>query len=796
MDNTKLFRQYLSNFLNGPNIDAVLYAFGEAYNILEKNGVAVTDQLTISTASDVYLDNILSDLGITRPPELGISDYYFRKIGINITAAKQINTALHSVLEIFYGPEYVRGSTISTKYEPYDLSGEPDLSLIFEDGVVRTLVFNSSSFSNVFQATAQEVANVINVWIKNQNLTAYATVETDFNTGLKYVKLFAGAKGPYSLIQVWGGRAQSILEFPDMRDTKLSPLNTTTWQITKHDETTIRFRWDGGPKPSLDKVLIDDRVMIYGSPFQTANPEFNGTFTITNVSPPQTIPSPDSGWFEIKTIVQDLKNSAPNVYPPINTPGNTYSYTVNQVVYDDLKFFLAQKNTPYSRKRYALAFEPSANLLKIYLPATTTILERDLIGAAHLHMLYPYSDFDGIFGDALDDTKKIEIVNPYAIRYYQGRADNESDSGTVTLPGPVVLDIDQIYREGGYTAVVTKTPHGIIGDNEWQNGVNYTTGTIKVYNNFTWLALQNSGPLYGGSEQPDANPLYWEKQDVARNYTSTIITVNVTDVLIDDPINSFLGPYTFDINADYTLASPSGFIRSKIQAGNIKTNILVTGNFSQSEGYLMFDLNTEAQEGPVKYSYSQKQKSNIIANLTNISRIGNKVTVTTAIPHNAVPGSQVVIAGTTTFNGTWVVTNVPSSNVYDFVHTSSGSAIETSGTSTTLIEDNTYQLTLESGYQFKKTHDIVSDIDLLSSPLTYTPSIDGSDYTAYLTGSADARIYCENLIRKIIACGIKLEVIVIYPSDLGLGNEGDGTSAYQAAPISEAATYVWASSST
>ena len=53
-----------------------------------------------------------------------------------------------------------------------------------------------------------------------------------------------------------------------------------------------------------------------------------------------------------------------------------------------------------------------------------------------------------------------------------------------------------------------------------------------------------------------------------------------------------------------------------------------------------------------------------------------------------------------------------------------------------------------------------------------------------------------SLIRKIIACGIKLEVIVIYPSDLGLGNEGDGTSAYQAAPISEAATYVWASSST
>lgn len=796
MDNTKLFRQYLSNFLNGPNIDAVLYAFGEAYNILEKNGVAVTDQLTISTASEFYLDNLLSDLGITRPPELGISDYYFRKIGINITAAKQITSALHSVLEIFYGPTYVRGSTISTKYEPYDLSGEPDLSLIFEDGLVRTLVFSSSSFSNPFQATAQEVANVINVWIKNQNLKAYATVETDFNTNLKYVKLFAGAKGPYSLIKVWGGRAQSILEFPEMRDTKLSPLNTTTWQITKHDETTIRFRWDGGPKPKLDEVLIDDRVMIYGSPFQTANAEFYGTFTVINISPPQTIPAADSGWFEIKAVIQDLKNSTPNAYPPVNTPGNTYSYTVNQVLYDDLKFFLAKKNTPYSGKRYALAFEPSANLLKIYLPATTTILERNLIGSSHLHMLYGYSDFDGIFGSAVDIAKKIEIVNPYSIRYYQGRSDNEANSGTVTLAGPIVLDIDQIYREGGYTTIVTSTVHGITGDNEWLNGTDYTTGTTKIYNNFSWLALQNSGPSYGGSKQPDINPSYWQQKDVAKNYTSSIITVNVTDVLIDDSVNSFLGPYTFDSTANYTLATPTGFIRSRIQAGDIKTNILVTGNFSAASGYLMFDLNTENQEGPVRYSYSQKQKSNVIANISNISRIGNNVTVTTAIPHNAVPGSQIVIAGTVTFNGTWTVTNVPSSNVYDFVHTSSGSAIETTGTSTTLIEDNTYQLTLESGYQFKESHHIVSDIDLLSSPLAHTPNIDGSDYTAYLTGSADARIYCENLLRKIIACGIKLEIIVIYPSDLGLGNEGDGTSAYQAAPISEAATYVWASSST
>jgi hypothetical protein len=794
MDKTAIFRQYLSNYLKGPNVDALLYAFGEAYNILEKNGAAVTDQLTISTASETYLDKLLSGIGITRPPDLGISDYYFRKIGINVTAAKQITSSLHSILEIFYGPEYVRGSAVSTKYEPFDLSGDPDLSFIFEDGEVRSIVFKSSEFSNAFQATAQEVSNLINVWIKNQGLNAYSTVETDFDTGLKYVKVFGGAKGPYSLIRVWGGRAQSIFEFPEMRDTKLSPLNTTTWQITKYNETTIRFRWDGGPAPRLDEVLIDDRVLIYGLPFQNANSAFLGTFTVTNVSPPQNIPSTESGWFEIKAVIPDLKNSTPNVYPPVNSPGFIYSYTVNQVVYDDIKFFLAKKNTPYSQKRYALAFEPKSDLLRIFLPATTAILERDLIGASHLHMLYNDNDFDGIFGSATVDEEKIEIVNSFSIKYKQVKADNSATGGTVILPSSTVLNINHISRESDYVTITFDTQHGLIGQNEWQNAIDYTTGTTKVYNGFAWLALMDSGPSYGGSREPGANPAFWQKQDAVKNYTNISITVDATGLIVDDPLNSFLGPYTYDLDSGYTLASQTGFIRSKIYPGNIKKSIFVNGDFSSNEGILLFDLNTDNQEGPVKYIQSQKQKSNVLCNIVNISRIGNNVTVTTDKIHNAIPGSQVVIGGTTTFNGTWNVVDIPSENVYTFVHSGSGSAIETSGTSTTLIEENTYMLTLEPGYKFKKYHDTLSDLDVLSRAQAHTPNIDGSDYAAYATGSADARIYCEELLRKIIASGIKLELIVIYPSDLGLGNEGEGTSQYQQAPISEAATYVWASS--
>ena len=71
--------------MRGTNVDALLYALaehGSAYLI--NNIAAVYDQLCIATASSRYLDERLSEHGITRPPSVGLSDDVFRQIGIEI----------------------------------------------------------------------------------------------------------------------------------------------------------------------------------------------------------------------------------------------------------------------------------------------------------------------------------------------------------------------------------------------------------------------------------------------------------------------------------------------------------------------------------------------------------------------------------------------------------------------------------------------------------------------------------------------------------------------------------------
>jgi hypothetical protein len=67
-------------------------------------------------------------------------------------------------------------------------------------------------------------------------------------------------------------------------------------------------------------------------------------------------------------------------------------------------------------------------------------------------------------------------------------------------------------------------------------------------------------------------------------------------------------------------------------------------------------------------------------------------------------------------------------------------------------------------------------VTLLSDTKAYEPRPDGSDYGVYLTGTADGRNFAQELIESITAAGINLQIIIIYPSDIGLGNEGGSDS--------------------
>jgi hypothetical protein len=727
MDKKAFLRQFISPFIQGENFDAILGALADEAEKQEQLSIAVNDQLTITASSGVYLDKNMSALGIVRPPELGMEDLAFKQMGIQVNAQKQITESIHAILSTFYGDEAVRAHCTSSIAGPYQLADGDDLTFALENDQILTLVISEAEFENIQQATAPELANVITNFIRSFGLNGYAEVIIDPESGLEYVRIYGGAKGPYSYIQILGGRIQNQLEFPIIRDTFLEEGNTTVWEITRNVGSTYRFRWISGPKPKLDQAFVGDNVMIYGQGFQSYGIE--GTFEVTKIAPPSTSGFPplstvasNAGYFEIE--IPDftaLKSSAPDIDPP---ESNDYRFRVTQSSFDDLKFFLPRKNTPYSQARYALAWEPTSKLLKVYMPATTKVVKRALIGASHLHFLYGKGEFNGSWGSTTEIENKIQIVNDRVVRYKQNGSDAAGFGGTLNS-----TPIDYIFRENGYTTVVCLEPHGL-------------TGVVDQWN---------------------------------RIISDEIVSVNVANMPEDNPDTPFPGPYIIDPAAPYTLTSFYGTIREKIIGGQIKTTLLAEGNFPSEGGYLLFDLNKETQEGPVTYLNAQSISNLTPVDISTISQVGNTVTVTTIGSHGAIAGENILISNTVNFNGSWTVIGTPSTNVFTFTKFPSATAYETSGTCIPVIENALTTLVLDPSYSFKYSHDSLSDVTVLSDSKAYQPQEDGTDYGVYLTGTADGRIFAEELIRSIVAVGIRLEIIIIYPSDKNLGNMGLGS---------------------
>jgi hypothetical protein len=787
MTKREFLRQFISPFIAGDNSDAMIDSLADETQRLEDLSIAVNDQLYISTASEEYLDKRLAELDITRPPELGMDDLAFRNMGIQINAAKQITEVLHTVLDTFYGSETVRAWTESGLAGPYELQDGMELILQFEDGSNRTMTIRSTDFNNISEATAQEVSDVVSRFIRAQGLQGFAQAYTDIDTNLSYVRIFGGAKGPYSLIKVMGGEVQNVLEFPTMRGTDLA-MNTTVYQVTRTVGNTLRFRWISGPQPLLDKIFVADRVMMYGPDFKNNN--LQGTFDIANVRPPQPAPSLDAGWFEVvNPSIATLKSTQPGNNPLPNTITETYSYTVALNSYQDLKFFLAKKNTPYSQPRYALAFEPAADLLKIYIPASTRVVRRDLIGAAHLHLLYDAENLNGGFGSSTDETRKIVVISPTAISYAQPGADNYGSGGILSY-GITQVDIDYVMRENGRATVFTKTPHGIAGDFAWSGVVNYFPNDVVYLDGKFYRSVTATGPGNGGSVKPSPYTPQWAFTVYGENKSSTIISVQVANVLADNPDQPFLGAYAVDPAVSYTLTSTFATAREKVLTGENRRTLFVKGLVPNERGLLLFDLNRDNQEGPVPYIGSQLQSAPISVSILSISQNGLNLTVQTTTPHGAIPGSTVVITGTSFFNGSYTVNTVSSANTYTATAGIPQVASQVStGFSATQVEGVASTIILDPSYTFKNNHDIGADVTLLSDSQAYVPSPDGQDYATYVTGTSDARIFVQSLMTQITALGIKIEIVVVYPNDIGLGNQGG--SGDETDPFASEKIYVW-----
>jgi hypothetical protein len=232
-----------------------------------------------------------------------------------------------------------------------------------------------------------------------------------------------------------------------------------------------------------------------------------------------------------------------------------------------------------------------------------------------------------------------------------------------------------------------------------------------------------------------------------------------------------------DLTANYDLQGQYVTSLQAIEQGTRLQTLLVKGELPNAPGLLLFDLGLDTQESGVPYLGAQVSNGPTVAPIVSASQNGNTITVVCSAATGAVVGSTVTIAGNSNalLDGSFTVSSTPTPESYTAFNPTSQVEFGVGGTSSTNPSGVQSTLLISPSHTFEFSHQTGASVNLIESTRAYVPSPNGSDYSFYLTGTADALTFAEQLIRQVTAVGINLQLIVIYPSDIGFGNAGDST---------------------
>lgn len=363
--NEGLLRRFFNPALQGDSWDDLIAAvegdddnlIGDAYvNDFVRRAAA---QTSAATASGAYLDQRAADQGVRRPPDVGMDDDDFRTLVRHLGTNRVTTNAVEDVLETFYGADAVRATLPAGPTEPYAMRDGDDLVLEFGDERTITITFSASRFDNIGQATAIEVAAVLNRTFRDSALHAFAGTEADPTTGASRVIIYADARGLASVCRCLGGRAQVALRLPlDVLPSVSSPYGS--WIIAPSPVVgRLRLTTSAPSAYDLLKVRVGDLALIYGREFPLA---IQGTAAVLDVS--VTYPGGVlTQWIEIA--------------------GSGVSATVSQLTSDAVLFLRPRHRTVYDEASPAYV-ATTATGMRVALPATTLVVLRENGTAGYL----------------------------------------------------------------------------------------------------------------------------------------------------------------------------------------------------------------------------------------------------------------------------------------------------------------------------------------------------------------------------------------------------------------------------
>ena len=547
----KRLRKYLNPYLRGKNVDAVLNALATPSSYLVNSAQGVNDSLYVVTAQGNYLDLKLADYGITRDPTIGLSDEIFRTVGIQVKNRKQVRDLINNILDVIFGDEFSKATSNSQRFEPYALKDGDTLIINFDGSTTNnTITFRTNQFTSIAAATAQEVANAISVGLSSLGVSGSAILRNDGNGN--YVQLVSNTIGASSSITVLGGRAQNLLLFNSLVSS--SGNFSTQWTITVRPGGNLRYTWSGGANPGLGVIQPQEYVNIFGGGFASSDNE--GTFTIVKAQ----------GGRMLGLVNNSTTTTNPEfaeyfqIYNPTGSSG-----IVVQGADSAVQFFIPVRETLLSRQYYAAVYQTEANILQIFMPATTQVIRRSRIGSAHLHGVSESAVTQYILPPGID------IPSSGQAKYF-----------LIDDLGATFLYYFWLNVSGGSNT--DPAPAGFTG--------------IEVTINSSDSAATVATKVLAAVSAVLPALTYTISDNVV-----TMTNVDASTVADAGPsLPDMLGPYIFDTSQGFVVGGAATTLAEEV---NGETNHVITvassAGFPDDSGYVILGYGTDLQEGPIPY---------------------------------------------------------------------------------------------------------------------------------------------------------------------------------------------------
>ena len=609
------------------------------------------------------------------------------------------------------------------------------------------IVFNINDFTDIAAATANEIVAAYN----RQAKYSYAIPYYDSNTKQTYIRIFTNTIGAQGSISVSGGLANIGLEFNGFLH-NLGTGSNTQWIVTKVGNT-VTFTYNAGTVPGIEALLPGDIFLcdLAGN---------KGSFIINNV---------------------DIRLKSFQFENLLATTG-TFSQTTSK----QIKWMRPVKVTSFALRRRALVWETTPGAVSIEMPATPSIVNRDIKGGMHINgkigvVTAVNSSSSLTLRDTTDlPTEGYFLIEPITAVTSKLKGDLSETVVTTTSNGRVVSDFIRYH----YTNISGNTLTGITPDLPSITSLNEVTIsslsrtsnllTAIVSNNFTagdliFIKGSSGVPVVGFT-----GSIVLGSTTITTGSPITQISpgqiILGTGIPVDTTVVSVINPTTVIMSKAATATAPSATIFF-----NENTN----GPFQVvSATPTQFTVNQIGTDGAVSTAGVVSKEEPMLAT-DNF-----KVIITTSISSDItkIKGPyiwQLNTPFTLSADTSTTVSNIVAGKNYKLLTLNTNNIPDGPGYIVLDYGKNNQEgpirylykaaeniLAIETSYTFQQFHDANASVVAVRKLGPHTPTGSGNEYPPYLTNPPDARKLLQELINSVTSAGIFIDYVIRYPVQL------------------------------